>query len=116
LLTSISRGVLVQIIALPTAAAVWKHIEEAFASQSRARAINTCMALVTTYKGTMTVAKYVTKMKSLADDLASAGKKLDDEEIASYILAGLDYEYNHVVSSITARIDPISALLTASCS
>jgi hypothetical protein len=66
------------------------------------------MALVTTQKGTMIVFEYVTKMKSLADDMASAGKKLDDEEIASYILAGLDYEYNSVVSSIVARVDPIS--------
>jgi K+-sensing histidine kinase KdpD len=108
LLTSISHDVLVQIAALPTTVTVWKHIEEAFASQSRAQAINTRMALVTTQKGTMTVTEYVTKMKSLTDDMTSAGKKLDDEEIASYILAGLDYEYNHVVSSIMARVDPIS--------
>jgi hypothetical protein len=56
----------------------------------------------------MTITEYVTKMKSLANDMALAGKKLDDEEIASYILVGLDYEYNSVVSSIVARVDPIS--------
>jgi hypothetical protein len=94
LLTSISRDVLVQIAALPSAVAVRKHIEEAFVSQSHARAINTRMALVSTQKGSMTVAEYVSKMKSLANDMASAGKKLDDEEITSYILAGLDFEYN----------------------
>jgi hypothetical protein len=66
------------------------------------------MALVTTQKLSMTVNEYVAKMKSLTDDVASAGKKLDDEEIASYILTGLDYEYNSVVSSIVARVDPIS--------
>jgi hypothetical protein len=108
LLTSVSRDVLVQVTVLPSGVAVLKHIEKAFASQSHARAINTRMALVTTQKGSMTVAKYVTKMKSLADDMASGGKKLDNEEIASYILTGLDYEYNSVVSSIAARVDPIS--------
>jgi hypothetical protein len=108
LLTSVSCVVLVQIAVLPTTVAVWKHIEEAFASQSRARAINTCMALVTTQKGSMTVAEYVAKTKSLADDMTSAGKKLDDKEIASYILTGLDYEYNSIVSSITVRVYPIS--------
>jgi hypothetical protein len=106
--TSVSRDVLVQIAASPSVAAVWKHIEEAFASQSCTWAINTCMVLVTTQKLSMTVNEYVAKMKSLTDDMASAGKKLDDEEIASYILTGLDYEYNYVVSSITARVDPIS--------
>jgi hypothetical protein len=66
------------------------------------------MALTTTQKGTSTVAGYMSKMKSLADDMASAGKKLDDEELCSYILAGLDFEYNSLVSSIAARVEPIT--------
>jgi hypothetical protein len=45
-------------------------------------------------------------MKSLADEMASVGKKLDDEELTSYVLAGLDVEYNSLVSSITARVEP----------
>jgi hypothetical protein len=44
-------------------------------------------------------------MKSLADEMASVGKKLDDEELISYVLAGLDAEYNSVVSSIAARVE-----------
>jgi hypothetical protein len=56
----------------------------------------------------MTTAEYVSKMKSLADDMASTRKKLDDEELSSYILAGLDSEYNSLVSSIAARVEPIS--------
>jgi hypothetical protein len=36
LLTSVSRDILVQVAALPTAEEVWKHIEASFASQSRA--------------------------------------------------------------------------------
>jgi hypothetical protein len=36
LLSSVSRDILVQIAALSTAAAVWKHLETLFASQSRA--------------------------------------------------------------------------------
>jgi electron transfer flavoprotein alpha subunit len=86
LLTSVSHDVLVQIATLPSAADVWKHIELAFASQSRARVINTRMALTTTQKGSLTVAEYISKMKLLADYMASAGKKLDDEDFISYIL------------------------------
>jgi hypothetical protein len=66
------------------------------------------MALVTTQKGSMIVAEFVAKMKSLADDMATAGNKLDDQEITSYILARLDYEYTSVVTSIMARVEPIS--------
>jgi hypothetical protein len=35
-------------------------------------------------------------------------KKIDDEELISYILAGLDYEYNSLVSSIAARVEPVT--------
>jgi hypothetical protein len=35
-------------------------------------------------------------------------KKLNDEELVSYILASLDYEYNSIVSSIAARVEPIT--------
>jgi hypothetical protein len=66
------------------------------------------MELATTQKGSSTVEEYVSKMKSFADDMASTRKKLDDEELNSYILTGLDYEYNSLVSSIAARVEPIT--------
>ena len=71
-----------------------------FASQSHARVINTRMALATVQKGSSTIAKYFSKMRTLADDMASAGKRLDNEDLGSYILAGLDADYNLVVSAI----------------
>jgi hypothetical protein len=108
LLTSVSHDVFVQIAILPSAADVWKHIESAFASQSRVRVINTRMTLTTTQKGSFTVAEYISKMKLLADDMASAGKKLDDGDFISYILAGLDAEYNSIVSSVVGRVEPIT--------
>jgi hypothetical protein len=65
------------------------------------------MALATTQKGSSMTSEYLSKMKMLADEMASAGKKLDDEELCSYILAGLNFEYNSLVSSIAARVKPI---------
>ena len=64
--------------------------------------------MATAQKGSSSISEYFTKMKTLADDMASTGKKLEDEEIASYILSGLDIEYNRVVSSVAARTEPIS--------
>jgi hypothetical protein len=87
---------------------VWKHTKSAFASQSRARVINTRIALATTQKGSLTVAECISKMKVLADDMASAGKKLDDEDFIPYILAGLDAEYNSIVPSIARRMESIT--------
>lgn len=56
----------------------------------------------------MTMPDYFTKMKSLADDMAAAGKPLDDHEVVSHILAALDYDYNDVVSAV----DGIESLWT----
>ena len=47
-------------------------------------------------------------MKALGDEMASAGKPLDDDDMVSYILAGLDFDYISFVSSIcAARTEPI---------
>jgi hypothetical protein len=59
LLTSISHDVLIQVVAFPLAAVVWKHIETSFSSQSRARVINTRMALTTIQKGSSTASEYL---------------------------------------------------------
>jgi len=108
LLSSVSKEVMVQISTCITSAEVWKAIQDMTASQSRGRIINTRMALATTHKGSSTIAEFFSKIKSLADDMASTGKKLEDEEIVSYILAGLDVDFNPVVSSISTRVEPLT--------
>lgn len=107
LLSSLSRDVLTQVATLGKATEVWEAIESLFALQSRARVINTRMALSTTKKGNKSVAEYVSKMKSLADEIATTGKPLDEEDLVSYILAGLDYDYNPLVSSVATRVEPL---------
>jgi hypothetical protein len=61
------------------------------------------MALATTRKGSLSVAEYLTKMQALGDDMAMAGKPLDDEDLVQYILARLDQDIDSVVNSVLAR-------------
>jgi hypothetical protein len=68
--------------------------------------VDTRIALATTRKGNMTLLQYFTKMKSLADEMASA--KNIDEELVSYILAGLDEEYILVVSALVGRVESVT--------
>jgi hypothetical protein len=91
-----------------TAASAWSALEELYTSQSRAKVTNLRFALINTKKATMTMSQYFTKMKGFADKLAASGKILDDEEIVSYILNGLDSDYTPLVSSIMSRLEPIS--------
>jgi hypothetical protein len=108
LLSLVTREVLQQVSSCKTAVAAWKTIEHAFGSHTRARAVNTRMALVNTQKGNMSISEYVNKMCALGDEMTSVGKPLDDEEMVSYILAGLDFEYNPVVSAVVTQVEPFS--------
>ena len=56
----------------------------------------------------MTVADYYAKMRGYADEMASAGNPLSDEELVSYLLAGLDEEFNPVFTSVVARVGAIT--------
>jgi len=79
-----------------------------FCAQSRARVIAARMALATSSKGSSTIGEYFSTMKGLVDEMASAGHRLEDEELICYILTGLNMEYNPVVSAVAARVEPIS--------
>jgi hypothetical protein len=68
----------------------------------------TRMALATASKGSSIVGEYFAKMKGLADDMASAGRNLDDKEIVSYILTGLGEDFDSVVTAVAARVEPIT--------
>lgn len=76
ILGSLGRDVQSQVVMKQTAAAAWSTIEAMFSSQTRARAVNTRIALATTQKGNLSVAEYVGKMRSLGDDMAAAGRPL----------------------------------------
>lgn len=108
LLGSLSREIGSQITAVTTAAEAWTAIQALHASQSRARIISTRMALATASKGASSISEFFSKMKALGDEMASAGRKLEDEELISYILTGLDREYDPVVTAVAARVEPIT--------
>jgi hypothetical protein len=108
LLSSLSRDILAQVAISRTSAEAWKAISDMFASHTRARTTNVQLALATTKKENMSVAQYYSKMKGLADEMAAAGKPLDDEELVMYICNGLDLEFNPLVSALVTRIEPVT--------
>jgi hypothetical protein len=62
------------------------------------------MALSTTRKGNLTIAQYVGKLTSLADEMA---KRLDDEDLVGYNLASLDSDFDGVISTVATCVEPI---------
>jgi len=108
LLNSLSKDILSQVATCATAAEAWKIIEEMFASQTRARTVNTRIALATTQKGSWSVAEYFGKMKTLGDEMKAAGRPLEDEELIEYIITGLGEDFNPLVTSLCTRVESIT--------
>jgi histone deacetylase 1/2 len=108
LLTNLSKEILGHVNTEVTAKGAWMAIEVMFASQSRAKVISTRMALANATKGASTIGEYFAKIKSLADEMAAAGRRLEDEEIISYLLNGLDADYDSVATPVANRVEPIS--------
>jgi hypothetical protein len=75
-----------------------------FASQTRAHTFNVQLALGNTRKGDCYVSEYIEKMKALGDQMAAVGHPLEDEELAQYILTGLDEEYTLLIAALCARV------------
>lgn len=108
IISSMTRDILSHVASFVHTRPLWQALQEMFASQKHARAVKIRIALATTKKGALTVAEYIGKMRSLADEMAAAGKPLDDEDLVSYIVAGFDIEYNPVVFAVLARVEPIT--------
>jgi hypothetical protein len=110
LFSSLTRDVLMGVTTFKTSAEAWSALDGMFASPTRACIIIIHIALATTKKGTMTMSEYFSKMKTHADEMASSGQPLGDEEFVAYVLTGLDEErYNALVSSSVTRVEPIKS-------
>jgi hypothetical protein len=109
LITSLSREVLPHAVGARTATELWATLQDMYSARSRSVTTNTRIALANAEKGSKTMAEYVAAMKTLENEMISAGKILEDEDMVSYILAGLrDNEYNSLVAAILARTTPIT--------
>jgi hypothetical protein len=105
LVHNMSRDNITQMVGKNSAAEVWTAVTEMFSSQSKAQIVQLRSALNKAQKENKTASVYFDHIKNLADEMAAAGKPLDEEDVISYVLAGLNDEaYNGFVAAITAVI------------
>ena len=108
LANSLSPEILTHVRHYEHAVQVWKALEDMFPSQSRSKVMNLRIAIANTKKINMTTPTFFSKMQSIANELAVAGKTLDDEEIVSFILVGLGSVYDGLVGAIGLLTTPLS--------
>jgi hypothetical protein len=78
-----------------------------FSSQSRVRIVHLRSQLSSSRKGDSTcTAAYYVQMKGFANEMAAIDKRLEDEEVIWYILAGLDVDFNPFIEAFTAKTEP----------
>ncbi|KAK1612276.1 hypothetical protein QYE76_035949 [Lolium multiflorum] len=105
--SSMTEGVLGMIMFSGTSREAWETLGGAFASTSIARSSAIRQEMAELKKGTKTINAYFHQMKALSDSLTSIGEPLRDAEFVSYILAGLDEEYDALYEVVTNRTTPI---------
>jgi hypothetical protein len=91
--STVMEEILVHIKNAPTARAAWVILERMFSSRSRERVIQIRSKLTSAKKKGVPAADYFRNMKMLADTMAAIGQPLKEEEVISYILAGLGPNY-----------------------
>jgi hypothetical protein len=91
-----------------TTATMWAAISRSFASQSRSRVLHLRNQLVATRKGDMSIASYFSTMRGYADETAAARKPIDDDDVVSYILNGLDVDYDSLIEQINGMMETIT--------
>jgi hypothetical protein len=80
-----------------------------FASQARSCVMQIHYQLATAKKGSSSITEYFQSFKAMCDNLAAVGQHFNDFESISYLLVGLRTDYDPFVTSITTRLDPLSA-------
>jgi hypothetical protein len=87
---------------------MWVTVSMSCASQSRSRILHLCNQLAGTQKGEMSIAPYFSTMRDYPDEMAADGKALEDDDVVSHILNGLDTEYNLLIEHVNGMTDTTS--------
>ncbi|KAK1693081.1 hypothetical protein QYE76_009778 [Lolium multiflorum] len=100
LVNALSPDVLAHVVGLESSAETWTAINAHVSASSKSRVQHLRTALVETKKGDMTADKFFSKMKTIAQELAAAGKPVDDDELVWYVLKNLGGDYNNLITAV----------------
>ncbi|ONI13044.1 hypothetical protein PRUPE_4G199600 [Prunus persica] len=97
IIASLTEDVMPHIVGTSTSFQAWKALTQAFGSPTNTRLLSD-----------LPVATYLQKAKLIADQLAAAGKPLDNNEFNAIIFRNLGSDYSDMVTAMSTRLSPIS--------
>ncbi|KAH7569734.1 hypothetical protein JRO89_XS06G0257800 [Xanthoceras sorbifolium] len=86
-----------------TSADAWNKLETSYANRSNTRMLYLMSYLMSKKKEGKTVAAYMSRGKSLVDDLALIGHPLNNAQIMSYTLNGLVNEFKELTAAVRPK-------------
>ncbi|XP_019228688.1 PREDICTED: uncharacterized protein LOC109209806 [Nicotiana attenuata] len=93
-----------------TAREAWLQIERLFHDHVSSRTLQLKVQFHNLKKGSLSIADYVHRLKSISDALTSIGNPISDSDLILQILSGLPSEYLSISTSISTRV-PLSTFL-----
>ncbi|KAK1618986.1 hypothetical protein QYE76_024503 [Lolium multiflorum] len=105
--SSLTESVSGLVLFATTSREAWAALDTCYSTQSLSRSMAIRTQLGELKKNDLSVTLYFNKISALADTLASIGQPLRPEEFISYVLNGLDDDYDSLVENITGRPIPI---------
>jgi hypothetical protein len=104
ILSSLTPALMSSMYGLNTSRSAWTYLASRFSDQSRSRISHLKRQLQSLQQGSMTCTEYLNQAKSWADQLAAVGKPVDDDDLISFIISGLNPLYNTFVTVFSLAI------------
>ncbi|WMV25434.1 hypothetical protein MTR67_018819 [Solanum verrucosum] len=108
ILASVDPTLAAIVAAATTAKAAWDSLHTAYANKSQTRIFSLRDRLARLTKESQPVTDYLNQVRSLCDELATAGAPVTNAELIIKTLTGLGPEYREISAAIRARDTPIS--------
>nr|XP_008389006.2 uncharacterized protein LOC103451371 [Malus domestica] len=97
---TLTEPVLSLTVGLSTSREIWEHLRKKISQQSIANSTHTRFQLLSLHKGTKIISDYLGLAKHLADQLASIGQPVQNDDLVTYV-NGLGPEYEILVLALT---------------
>nr|XP_009759681.1 PREDICTED: uncharacterized protein LOC104212172 [Nicotiana sylvestris] len=108
LMASVDATIAPSIAAAETSQQAWEMLYTTYANKSQTRIYSLRDLLAKTTRDSKSLSDYLRKIRSLADELATAGAPISNVELVVKILSGLGLGYREISAAIYALYTPIS--------
>jgi hypothetical protein len=108
LLSTMTEEILCDLTTATTSKEVWDSLTRQFSFSTRARVVQLRVELASVKKRDLSAADYFAKIKDIAAQMAAADCPISNDEILSYLFAGLEADYDAFVTAMTTKTEPLS--------